>query len=68
MALVVRYQRESDGRYHPACVFSFEPHEDGLRVVQIQGSKDKSTAFRFGSSFNTSGFFLKFVEESFLKK
>jgi hypothetical protein len=67
-ALVVRYKREKDGQYRPACTLSFDVHENGVRIQQIQWSKDKKVGFRFNSSFHTSGFLLRIIEESFIKK
>ncbi|OIP53234.1 hypothetical protein AUK10_02635 [Candidatus Gracilibacteria bacterium CG2_30_37_12] len=37
-------------------------------INQIQGSRDKTVAFRFHSSFQINTFLLKLLEESFLKK
>ncbi len=67
-ALVVRYQREKDGKYRPACTIWFDADENGVHITQIQGSNDKNVAFRFHSSFNTTAFLLKLIEESFIKK
>lgn len=68
IALVIRYQREKDNTYRPACVISFNKTPDWLHVQQIQGSNDKSVAYRFHSSFNTTAYLLKLIEESFIKK
>ena len=69
LAIVIRYKRERDGKYRPACTMGYDMDESGgIRVNQIQGSRDKSIAFRFHSSFRTSAFLLKFLEESFIKK
>lgn len=67
-ALVIRYRREKDNTYRPTCVISFDTKDDGIYIRQIQGSNDKNVAFRFHSSFNTTAFFLKVIEDSFLKK
>ncbi len=67
-ALVVRYKREKDGKYRPACTIWFDADEDGVHIRQIQWSNDKNVAFRFHSSFNTTAFLLKLIEESFIKK
>lgn len=67
-ALVMRYQREKDGQYRPVCTLWFNANEDGIQIRQIQWSNDKKVAFRFHSSFNTTAFLLKLIEESFLKK
>jgi hypothetical protein len=67
-ALVVRYQREKDGKYRPACTIWFDADENGVHIRQIQWSNDKNVAFRFHSSFNTTAFLLKLIEESFIKK
>ncbi|MBX9809930.1 hypothetical protein K2X92_06070 [Candidatus Gracilibacteria bacterium] len=68
IALVIRYQREKDNTYRPACTISFNQTPEGIHIQQIQGSNDKSVAFRFHSSFNTTGYLLKLIEESFIKK
>lgn len=68
-ALVLRYKREKDGAYHPACTLWFD--EDALwniQVNQIQWSKDKHIAFRFHSSYNSVAYYLQLLEETFLKK
>ena len=67
-ALVIRYRREKDNSYRPTCVISFDARDDGIYIRQIQGSNDKNVAFRFHSSFNKMAFFLKVIENSFLKK
>lgn len=67
-ALVVRYRREKDWKYRPACAISFDVVHNWVHIKQIQGSNDKNVAFRFHSSFNTTAFFLKLIEESFIKK
>lgn len=68
-ALVLRYKREKDGAYHPACTLWFD--EDALwniQVNQIQWSRDKHIAFRFHSSYNSVAYYLQLLEETFLKK
>lgn len=68
-ALVVRYKREKDWTYRPACTLSFDEDDDwNICLNQLQWSKDKHIAFRFHSSFNHISFFLKLIEESFSKK
>lgn len=67
-ALVIRYMREKDGKYRPTCTIGFDTNESGVHIRQIQGSNDKNVAFRFHSSFNSTAFFLKLIEESFIKK
>ena len=67
-ALVVRYRREKDWKYHPACTLSFDEKTDkSICINQIQGSND-NIAFRFFSSFNNISFYLLLIEESFSKK
>lgn len=68
IALVLRYKRERDNIYRPACAIGFNQTNDGIHIQQIQWSNDKSVAFRFHSSFNTTAFLLKLIEESFIKK
>lgn len=68
IALVVRYKREKDGTYRPACAIGLDLDEDGVHIRQIQWSNDKNVAFRFHSSFNTTAFLLRLIEESFIKK
>jgi hypothetical protein len=68
VALVIRYKREKDGKYRPTCTLGLDINEDGIHIRQIQGSNDKNIAFRFHSSFNTTAFLLKLIEESFIKK
>ncbi len=68
-AFVMRYKRERDGTYRPTCSIGYDVDDTGAIVInQIQGSKDRHTAFRFHSSFNTNAYILKLLEESFLKK
>lgn len=68
-ALVMRYKREKDGTYRPACVLSFDDDDEGnIMINQLQWSHDKHTWYRFHSSFNQVGYFLKLIEESFSKK
>lgn len=68
-ALVIRYKREKDGTYRPACVLSFDEDDQGnIMINQLQWSHDKHIGYRFHSSFNQVGYFLKLIEESFLKK
>lgn len=67
-AIVVRYRREKDSIYRPTCAIGFDADESGVHIRQIQWSNDKHVAFRFHSSFNTPAFFLKVIEESFIKK
>lgn len=69
MALVVRYKREKDGKYRPACTISFDATEDGgIHIKQIQGSNDKKIAYRFHASFNTIDFFVELIKTSFITK
>jgi hypothetical protein len=68
-ALVFRYKRETDEKYHPACSVGFNlTEEGGVHIRHFQGSKDKRVAFRFSSSFETPEYLLKVLEESFMKK
>lgn len=68
-ALVIRYKREKDWKYHPACTLSFDEDENwNISLNQLQWSKDKHIAFRFHSSFNHISFYLKLIEESFSKR
>lgn len=68
-AIVIRYKREKDGKYHPACTLSFDEDESWNVVInQIQWSKDKHIAFRFHSSFNNLAFYMKMMEETFSKR
>ena len=68
-ALVMRYKREKDGTYRPACVLSFDEDEGGnITLNQLQWSHDKHIWYRFHSSFNQVGYFVKLIEESFIKK
>lgn len=67
-SLVIRYRRERDNTFRPACAFSFDSRDTWVHVQQIQWSNDKSVAFRFHSSFNTTAFLLRLLEESFLKR
>lgn len=67
-ALVVRYKREKDGKYRPTCTLWFDADANWVHIRQIQWSNDKSIAFRFHSSFNSTAFLLKLIEESFIKK
>jgi hypothetical protein len=68
IALVIRYRREKDNTYRPACAIGFNRIEWGLHIQQLQWSNDKNVAFRFHSSFNTPAFLLKLIEESFIRK
>ena len=36
IALVVRYKREKDGKYRPACTIGLDLDEDGVHIRQIQ--------------------------------
>ena len=67
-ALIIRYKREKDGKVRPACIIGFDIDNTWLHIHHIQWSSDKSVAFRFHSSFDTSAFLLKVMEESFLKR
>ena len=68
-AFVMRYKREWDNTYRPACSIGYDVDDAGRIVInQVQGSKDGHIAFRVHSSFNTSAYILKLLEESFLKK
>lgn len=67
-ALVVRYKREKDNKYHPACALSFDQDNAGnICINQVQWSKDKHSAFRFHSSFNHLEFYIQLIEETFIK-
>lgn len=68
LSLVIRYKREKDEKYHPACVLSFNENNQGIHINHIQWSSDKSVAFRFHSSFNSPAFFLRLIEKSFIEK
>lgn len=68
-SLVIRYKRETDWKYHPACVLSFDEDEKwNININNFSGSKDKRVAYRFFSSFDSIKYFIKLIEESFLKK
>jgi hypothetical protein len=67
-SLVVRYKREKDDTYHPTCALSMNFQEDKVIVTQLQGSNDKSVAFRFASSFDTVSYFAMLLEETFIKR
>ncbi len=68
-ALVLRYKREKDGKYHPACTLWFDTDDFwNIQVNQLQWSKDKHIAFRFHSSYNSLAYYLQVLEETFLKK
>lgn len=68
-SLVMRYKREKDGEYYPACMLSFDQDEAGnITINQLQGTKQKTVAYRFHSSFDHIEYFIKLIEESFIKK
>lgn len=68
-SLVMRYKREKDGGYRPACILSFDQDNAGnIMINQLQWTKDKHIGFRFHSSFKHIEYFIKLIEESFIKK
>lgn len=68
-SLVMRYKREKDGSYRPACTLSFDQDTEGnIFINQLQWTKDKHIWFRFHSSFKHIEYFIKLIEESFIKK
>lgn len=68
-SLVMRYKREKDGSYRPACVLSFDQDDGGnISINQLQWTKDKHIWFRFHSSFRHVAYFIKLMEENFIKK
>lgn len=68
-SLVMRYKREKDGSYRPACILSFDQDKEGnISINQLQWTKDKHIWFRFHSSFKHIEYFIKLIEESFIKK
>lgn len=68
-SLVMRYKREKDGSYRPACTLSFDQDTEGnIYINQLQWTKDKHIWFRFHSSFKHIEYFIKLIEESFIKK
>lgn len=67
-SLVIRYKREKDNIYHPACTLSFNLDDNwNICINQLQGSNDRNVSFRFHSSFNHISFYIKLIEESFSK-
>lgn len=68
-SLIMRYKREKNWNYHPACILSFEQDNSGnIYINQFQWTKDKHIWFRFHSSFRHIEYFIKLIEESFIKK
>lgn len=67
-ALVMRYRREKDEKYRPACALSMDFQSNGSVVVrQLQGSNDKNVSYRFASSFDSVAYFADLLEEYFIK-
>lgn len=68
-SLVMRYKREKDGTFRPACILSFDQDNAwNIIINQLQWTKDKHIWFRFHSSFKHIEYFIKLIEESFIKK
>lgn len=67
-SLVMRYRREKDEKYRPTCALSLDFDEDRVLVTQLQGSNDKTVAYRFASSFDSVWYFALLLEEAFIKK
>lgn len=67
-SLIMRYKRESDGKYRPTCVLSMNFERERVVVTQLQWSKDKHVAYRFSSSLDTVWYFGTLLEEAFIKR
>ena len=68
-AIMLRYRREADESVRPTICLAFDVNEEwNIVVKQIQGTLDKKVAFRFWSSFDSVWYFMKLIDESFIKK
>lgn len=68
-SIVLRYKRESNDEAYPAVVLGFDISEENDVIIRhIQGVKQNRISYRFSSSFDTFGYFVKLIEENFTKK
>lgn len=68
ISLVLRYKYEKDRQYRPVCVISFDARNGGIHIRQMQWSNDKKVSYRFHASFDTVWYYLKLLEQSFIRK
>jgi hypothetical protein len=67
-SLVIRYRKEKDWKYYPACALSFDLDENWIIINQLQWSKDKKISYKFNSSFNSVHFYIDLIEQTFSSK